>query len=84
MWMEADLAHLFWLGKVRPTQALAKGQMRAKGPVAKILRLVPIARLAFGRYVQMLEAAGRDDLLAPVRGPSGPPAPDPGTPPQAA
>jgi hypothetical protein len=67
MWMEADLAHRFWLGQVSPTRALARGQMQAKGPVAKILKLVPLARPGFDRYEAMLEAAGRDDLLAPIR-----------------
>ena len=41
MSMEADTAHRFWLGKVNVTVALARGQMKAKGPVAKILKLVP-------------------------------------------
>jgi hypothetical protein len=78
--MEADLAHLFWLGKVRPTVALARGDMKAKGPVAKILRLVPLVEPVFPRYVEMLKDAGREDLLAPV---SAPPAPRPDTPPPA-
>ena len=42
MTMEADTAHKFWLGKVNVTVALARGQMKAKGPVAKILKLVPL------------------------------------------
>jgi hypothetical protein len=65
--MSADVAHRFWLGKVSPTIALSKGQMKAKGPVAKILRLVPLVKPAFPRYVRMLEEAGRDDLLGPIR-----------------
>jgi hypothetical protein len=67
MTMAADIAHRFWLGKVSPTVALARGQMKAKGPVAKILKLVPLVKPAFPRYVQMIEDAGRDDLLAPAR-----------------
>ena len=62
MTMEADTAHRFWLGKVNVTVALARGQMRAKGPVAKILKLVPLVKPVFPRYRAMLEAAGRDDL----------------------
>ena len=42
MTMDADTAHRFWLGKVNVTVALARGQMKAKGPVAKILKLVPL------------------------------------------
>ena len=60
--MDADTAHKFWLGKVNVTMALARGQMKAKGPVAKILKLVPLVKPVFPRYRQMLEDAGRDDL----------------------
>ena len=63
MTMEADTAHRFWLGKVNVTVALARGQMKAKGPVAKILKLVPLVKPVFPRYRQMLEEAGREDLV---------------------
>ena len=62
MTMEADTAHKFWLGKVNVTVALARGQMKAKGPVAKILKLVPLTKPVFPRYRQMLDEAGRKDL----------------------
>ena len=62
MTMEADTAHRFWLGKVNVTVALARGQMKAKGPVAKILKLVPLVKPVFPRYRTMLEEAGRKDL----------------------
>ncbi len=63
MTMDADTAHRFWLGKVNVTVALARGQMKAKGPVAKILKLVPLVKPVFPRYKQMLTDAGRDDLM---------------------
>ena len=63
MTMDADTAHRFWLGKVNVTVALARGQMKAKGPVAKILKLVPLVKPVFPRYQKMLEDANRDDLL---------------------
>jgi putative sterol carrier protein len=63
MTMEADTAHKFWLGKVNVTVALARGQMKAKGPVAKILKLVPLVKPVFPRYRAQLEAAGRGDLV---------------------
>jgi hypothetical protein len=63
MAMEADTAHRFWLGKVNVTVALAKGQIKAKGPVAKILKLVPLVKPVFPRYRAQLEAAGRQDLI---------------------
>ena len=63
MTMEADTAHRFWLGKINVTVALARGQMKAKGPVAKILKLVPLVKPVFPRYRQMLEDRGRTDLV---------------------
>jgi putative sterol carrier protein len=55
MFMKADVAHRFWLGKVNIAAALAKGDMRAKGPIPKILKLVPLARTLFPRYAQLCE-----------------------------
>jgi hypothetical protein len=40
--------------------------MTAKGPVAKILRLVPLVKPVFPRYREMIEQAGREDLLGPL------------------
>jgi len=63
MTLTADTAHGFWLGKVNITAALARGQVKARGPVAKILRLVPLVKPSFPRYEQILRDAGRTDLL---------------------
>jgi putative sterol carrier protein len=63
MTMDADTAHRFWLGEVNVTIAMARGQMKAKGPVAKILKLVPLVKPVFPRYRDMLAEAGRGDLL---------------------
>jgi hypothetical protein len=62
MSMEADTAHRFWLGKVNITVALARGQIKAQGPVAKILKLVPLVKPVFPRYEAQLEEQGRTDL----------------------
>jgi hypothetical protein len=62
MTMAADTAHRFWLGQVNVTVALARGQIKAKGPVAKILKLVPLTKPIFPRYKAQLEAQGREDL----------------------
>ncbi len=63
MSMEADTAHRFWLGKVNVTVALARGQIKARGPVAKILKLVPLTKPVFPRYKAQLEADGHEDLV---------------------
>jgi hypothetical protein len=62
MSMDADTAHRFWLGKVNITVALARGQIKAQGPVAKILKLVPLVKPVFPRYEAQLEEQGRADL----------------------
>jgi putative sterol carrier protein len=64
MAMEADTAHRFWLGEVNVTVALARGQIKAKGPVAKILKLVPLTKPVFPRYRAQLEQQGRGDLIS--------------------
>ncbi|MEA2267053.1 MAG: hypothetical protein QOE27_2636 [Solirubrobacteraceae bacterium] len=63
MTMDADVAHNFWLGKVNVTVALARGQMKAKGPVAKILKLLPLTKPVFPRYKKLLADGGRPELI---------------------
>jgi len=62
MRMSADTAHRYWLGDVNVTAALARGQIRTEGPVAKILKLVPLTKPVFPRYRQQLIDQGRADL----------------------
>jgi putative sterol carrier protein len=62
MTMAADTAHRYWLGQVNVTVALARGQIKAQGPVAKILKLVPLTKPLFPRYKALLEERGRADL----------------------
>ncbi|TVS89286.1 SCP2 sterol-binding domain-containing protein [Mycobacterium helveticum] len=64
MSMTSDMANRFWQGKLNLAVSLAKGQVRAKGPVPKILKLVPVAKKLFPRYEELLRAEGRTDLLA--------------------
>jgi hypothetical protein len=61
--LDADIAHRFWLGQVNVAVALANGDIRTRGPAAKVLKLVPLVKPGFPRYRQQLEAAGREDLL---------------------
>jgi hypothetical protein len=63
LFMTADTGNRFWLGKVILPVALAKGDVRAKGPVAKLLKVLPMAKGMFGPYRAQLQEAGRADLL---------------------
>ncbi len=50
MTMPADVADQFWRGNYNLTVGLAKGQVKAKGPISKILRLVPLTKPLFPMY----------------------------------
>lgn len=63
LFMTADTGNQFWLGQVNLPMALARGTVRAKGPVPKIIKIVPIAKKLFPKYKEMLTANGRTDLL---------------------
>ncbi len=63
MTMKADIAHQFWLGKVNLVAALAKGQMKAVGPIQSIIKLIPVIKPAFELYPQYLKEIGRSDLV---------------------
>lgn len=63
MSMAADTAHRFFLGQVNVTCAIARGEIKAAGPVAKILKLVPLVKPLHPHYLAQLEASGRTDLV---------------------
>ena len=62
MTMAADVGHQFWLGNINIPIAISKGQIRAKGPIPKILKLVPLAKSLFPKYKQRLIDNGRADI----------------------
>ncbi len=64
--MDAVTGHRVWGGELSAMAALSKGQIRARGPVAKILQLIDVIALIAPRYKAQLEglasgaAAGGD------------------------
>lgn len=60
--MDADTAHRLWLGRINVAVALARGEIRTRGPSATVLRLVPLIGPLAARYQAQLEGAGREDL----------------------
>lgn len=48
--MKADTAHKFWQGEVNLVIALARREITAKGPIPKILKLLPIIKPAYKLY----------------------------------
>ena len=63
MAMAMSVPHRLWLGEVNITAAMAKGQVKAKGPITKILKLVPLTKILFPRYRESLLRSGRSDLV---------------------
>ena len=63
MSMSADIAHKFWFGKVNLLSALTLRQMIAKGPIPKILKLLPVIKPTYTMYPKFLEEIGKKDLV---------------------
>ncbi|WP_047154034.1 hypothetical protein [Aneurinibacillus tyrosinisolvens] len=61
--MNADVGHRFWLGKVDLSQALARQQMQAVGPLSKALKVVPALQPLYGMYKDYLVQINREDLI---------------------
>jgi hypothetical protein len=62
MSMKADVAHQFWHGKVNLMAALTQRKIVAKGPIPKILRLLPAVEPVYDLYPKLLREMGREDL----------------------
>jgi putative sterol carrier protein len=62
LFMPADIADKYWRGEYNLAVGLAKGQVKAKGPVNKILKLVPLTRPLFPMYKERV--ADKDAALA--------------------
>jgi putative sterol carrier protein len=62
--MPGDTAQGFWLGEVNIITALAQGKMKAQGPVAVILKLVPLVNVVAPLYRAQQEGGGESDAVA--------------------
>jgi alkyl sulfatase BDS1-like metallo-beta-lactamase superfamily hydrolase len=60
MSMKADVAHQFWLGKINLVSALAKGEIKATGPIPKILKLLPAIKPLYDEYPKILRENGME------------------------
>jgi len=61
--LTADVAHKFWHGKVNLAKALTTKAIVARGPIPKILKLLPVIEPMYKRYPQYLKDKGRTDLV---------------------
>jgi hypothetical protein len=62
--MPADIAHQYWRGDYNLAVGLAKGAVKAKGPVNKILRLVPLTKPLFPMYRELTDEKDQADASA--------------------
>ena len=63
MSMKADVAHVFWHGKVNLVSALAKKEIVAEGPIPKILKLLPAVQPLYKQYPVLLKEKGYESLI---------------------
>jgi len=63
MSMTADTGNAYWQGKVNLPLAMAKSKIKVQGNVASLLKLAPLGKKLYPKYISMLEADGRADLV---------------------
>lgn len=54
MMMKSDTGNKFWRGEYNLAVGLAKGEVKAKGPVNKILKMVPLTKPLFPMYRELV------------------------------
>ncbi len=58
MTLSGDTCHKFWLKQVSLPIALAKGLIKAKGPMPKVLKLLPLLKPAYEAYPEIARQHG--------------------------
>jgi putative sterol carrier protein len=57
--MPADIADRYWRGEYNLAVGLTKGKVKARGPINKILKLVPVTKPLFPIYREMIAEKDR-------------------------
>ena len=58
MTLSGDSCHQFWLKELTLPLALAKGKIKAKGPMPKVLKLLPMLKPAYEAYPDIAREYG--------------------------
>ncbi len=58
MTLSGDTCHKFWLQQISMPIALAKGLIKAKGPMPKVLKLLPLLKPAYAAYPDWARSQG--------------------------
>jgi len=58
MALDGDTCHLFWQKKINLPIALAKGKIKAKGSMPKVMKLLPMLGPAYVLYPELARSKG--------------------------
>lgn len=58
MTLSGDTCHKFWLKHISMPVALAKGLVKTKGPLPKVLKLLPLLKPAYDMYPEHAKSHG--------------------------
>jgi hypothetical protein len=58
MTLSGDTCHDFWLKRLSMPVALAKGKIKSKGPITKVLALLPLLKPAYEAYPDIARSRG--------------------------
>lgn len=58
MSLSGDSCHKFWLQELTMPVALAKGLIKAKGPMPKVIKLLPLLKPAYEAYPEIAKKHG--------------------------
>ena len=58
MQLAGDICHAFWKKELSLPVALAKRQIKSKGNIAKVMKLLPVLRPAYDLYPRYMEKHG--------------------------
>lgn len=61
LFMKAEVANEFWLGKINVPMALLSGKIVSKGPINKALALLPAIKPAFQIYPNIIAKLNQSD-----------------------
>ncbi len=63
MSMDADTANLFWNKKINLAAAITKGQIKVKGPLPRVLALLPAIEPLYAQYRALLKEKGYENMI---------------------
>lgn len=58
MSLSGDTCHKFWLKEISMTAALAKGQIKTRGSLPKVMKLLPLLKPAYAMYPEISKRHG--------------------------